>query len=158
LRRSLTRTGLLAAACAVVVSGCATSPTNYFPNVFHTTTCPAKPAGDESCRAQISVTCFPIIGCHVGVPFKIYANGNNVFWDLDDAALKKGFLFADPGGIFFKEKAGQDNFTCSKVADRKSYKCDNGKAEGEYQYGISLDGPGGLNPHVDPWVVNHARQ
>jgi len=101
------------------------------------------------CRVNVSVTCKFVMFCKVSVPDEVYAHGQNVFWDLDQGA-HPSFQFDPVSGIEFKTEEGRRNFPCQILAGGRSFKCDNGKAVGKYEYSVKVIGV----PRLDPWIVN----
>ena len=132
------------AACFVMLAGCASTPK---PRDEFTCT------NAKDCRAKVYVSCWlNYWPCQVSVdPYRLVANGNNVFWDLQDEGDGKRFKFDPDTGIEFK-KSG-NGFKCMQVAGGRSFKCDNGKQAGEHEYGVKVIGDVWV-PRLDPWVVN----
>ena len=130
----------LLVAVAALVAGCATTPPGT-PRTFDCT-------GD--CRVKVTVTCTLVMFCHASVDFdEVRARGQNVFWDIDDAS-NSNFVFDPDTGIEFKTAEGRQNFRCQRLANGRSFKCDNGKAPGKFEYSVNIIGA----PRLDPWVVN----
>lgn len=122
------------------LTGCATAPSGN-PRTFDC-------AGD--CRVKVKVTCEAVVFCHASVDFdEVRARGQNVFWDIDESSLAS-FVFDPDTGIEFKTAEGRRNFPCQRLANGRSFKCDNGKAPGKFEYGVKVIGV----PRLDPWVVN----
>ena len=129
----------LALAFAALVAGCATAPTGN-PRTFD--------CGD--CRVKVKVTCEAVMFCHASVDIdEIRARGQNVFWDIDDTS-NANFVFDPDTGIAFKTPEGRQNFPCQRLANGRSFKCDNRGAAGKFEYGVKVIGV----PRLDPWVVN----
>jgi hypothetical protein len=134
------RSTLALLALAVLVAGCATTPPGT-PRTFDCT-------GD--CRVKVTVTCQFVMLCHASVDFdEVRARGQNVFWEIDDAS-NSNFVFDPDTGIEFKTAEGRQNFRCQRLANGRSFKCDNGNAPGKFEYGVKVIGV----RRLDPWVVN----
>ena len=144
LKRSLQCAVL--AAFVVLLAGCASVPSPSPPRTLN--------CSNKECRVQVSVTCHLYIFCHVSVDVdEVHAHGNNVFGDLKDEPDGKRFTFDPTTGIEFKTPEGKKTFDCQPVAGMRSYKCNNAKAIGRFEYGVKVVGPVFV-PRLDPWVVN----
>jgi hypothetical protein len=111
---------------------------------------PTDCSDDDHCRVQVSVTCDFVMFCRASVDFdEVRAHGHNVFWEINNGP-GQNFTFDTASGIAFKTAAGQSNFRCQILAGGQRFKCDNGRATGEFEYGIKVIGV----PRLDPWVVN----
>ena len=110
-------------------------------------------SNEQECRVKVYVTCaFHYWPCLVSVDQeKVDARGNNVFWDLQDDPDGNRFRFDPDSGIQFKKPG--NGFTCRPVAGQRSFKCDNGRVDGEHEYGVKVVGDVFV-PRLDPWIVN----
>ena len=143
IRKCLPCVGLLAV-CFFMLTSCAPTP----PKPMQVLSC----SDEDHCRVKVYVACaFHLWPCQISVDQdRVNANGNNVFWDLEDEPDGKRFKFDSIAGIQFK-KAG-NGFTCMPAGNR-SFKCNNGKVAGEHEYGIKVVGDVYVPP-LDPWIVN----
>ncbi|HEX6136805.1 MAG TPA: hypothetical protein VF059_04060 [Casimicrobiaceae bacterium] len=142
-RSPLTLAAVLA--LATVLYGCAPSPRGPEPRdlVCHSA---------EQCRVEVTVTCAP--ACSASVEYqRVFAKGHDVVWEIANTP-GQSYVFDREAGIAFKTPAGRQAFRCNVEANGKRYGCRNGKAPGEYEYGVRLSGSPPVPP-IDPWVVNN---
>jgi hypothetical protein len=136
------RSVALPALFAITLAGCA-SVMGEKPRAPTTQDCTGE------CRVNVSITCVFVMFCKVSVPDEVYAHGQNIFWDVDHGA-HPSFQFDPVSGIEFKTEEGRRNFSCQVLAGGRSFKCDNAKAAGKYEYSVKVIGV----PRLDPWIVN----
>lgn len=106
----------------------------------------------QQCRVQVEVSC-GAGGCRAAVDHpRVFAQGNDVVWIVENKA-GQSYAFPADDGIFFKTDAGRNAFRCRREGGGDRYACMNRKTKGTFEYGVRLSGSPAV-PTLDPWVVN----
>lgn len=138
----------LAIAMAVALAGCASAPSGGGTESSDLTCNSA-----QQCRVEVTVACAQG-ACSLAVNHpRVFARGNDVVWEIANAA-GQGYAFADDSGIAFKREDGRSAFRCQREANGNRIACANRGTKGEFEYAVRVSGSPGVPP-LDPWVVNH---